>query len=44
MEKLLVLEDETYLLVNDFEITSKSLISSKPSAPRVEGLEADFSL
>ena len=29
-------------LVNEFEITSKSPISSKPSAPRVEGLEADF--
>ena len=29
-------------LLNDFVITSKSLISSKPSGPRVEGLEADF--
>ena len=36
MEKLL--EDENWL-VNDFKITSKSPISSKPSAPRVEGLE-----
>ena len=40
MEKLLVLQDET--LTGEFEITFKSPISSKPSAPRVEGLEADF--
>ena len=28
--------------MNEFEITLKSPISSKPSAPRVEGLEEDF--